>query len=187
MTIADGWKLHCATITCLPYATFTASSILQCQTSCLRQTQCEAISFHHSTSYCQLFNSDINQNSSLEATADTVTMMVIPGTRIPPELMTTSSPSPSSSSPISISSSSSTSTSTSTSTSPSSSTSSSTSTSTSTSTSPSSSTSSSTSTSTSSSTSSSTSTSTSSSTSSSTSTSTSTSSSTSTAALIAGM
>ena len=83
MTSMDGRQFQCATTTCLPYATVTTPSILQCQTACLQQTQCIAISFRQSISQCQLFTNDIDQNSNLEIDADTVTMMIIPGTRLP--------------------------------------------------------------------------------------------------------
>ncbi|CAF1377282.1 unnamed protein product [Adineta ricciae] len=83
MTIMDGWQFQCATTSCLPHATVTASDIFQCQITCLQQTQCIAIGFRQSISKCQLFTNDINQNSSLETAVDAVTMMVIPGTRLP--------------------------------------------------------------------------------------------------------
>ena len=83
MTIMDGRQFQCATTTCLPYATVTASNILRCQMTCLQQTQCTATSFHRSTTECQLFTKDIDQNSSLGTAVDVVTMMVIPGTRLP--------------------------------------------------------------------------------------------------------
>ncbi|CAF1664676.1 unnamed protein product, partial [Adineta ricciae] len=98
MVIMDGQQFQCAITTCLPIANFTVSNILNCQVSCLEQSQCKAASFRQSTSNCQLFSNDVNQNTTLVGAAGTVTMIVIDGTRVPS--VSTSSPpaSPSSSS-----------------------------------------------------------------------------------------
>ncbi|UJR06705.1 hypothetical protein I4U23_010991 [Adineta vaga] len=83
MSTMDGWQFQCATTTCLPYVTIVAFDILQCQSTCLGQTQCEAASFHQSTSSCQLFDHIVTQNNNMEAMVGTVTMTVISGTRTP--------------------------------------------------------------------------------------------------------
>ncbi|CAF1193230.1 unnamed protein product [Adineta ricciae] len=121
MNIMDGWQFQCATTTCLPYATVTAYSIFQCQSSCLRQSQCMAITFRQSISECQLFTNYTEQNSSLETAVNTVTMRVIPGTRIPSVSITTSTSTTTTTSSSSTSATTSTSSSTSTTTSSSSS------------------------------------------------------------------
>lgn len=81
MTVMDGWQFQCANTTCSPYFTTTTASILQCQVTCLGQTQCQAVSFRQSTSYCQLFTNGVNQSYNLEQIVATVTMIVISDTR----------------------------------------------------------------------------------------------------------
>ncbi|CAF1582009.1 unnamed protein product [Adineta ricciae] len=109
MVIMDGWQFQCTITSCLPIANITVSNILNCQVSCLENSQCKAASFRQSTSNCQLFSNDVNQNTTLVGTAGTVTMVVIDGTRTP----SASSPPTSSSSPSASTSSPSASTSTS--------------------------------------------------------------------------
>ena len=84
MTIMAGWHFQCASTTCLPFVTLTASDVRQCQINCLNQIECQAASFQQSTYTCELFGYIPNQNSYISAYVDTVTMLVIDGTRIPP-------------------------------------------------------------------------------------------------------
>ncbi|CAF0780894.1 unnamed protein product [Adineta ricciae] len=90
MSIMAGWQFQCAATTCLPFSTDIASNIVQCQSNCLAHVQCKAASFHQSNSSCQLFDSMPNQNNSLVLTIGTVAMMVVSGTRIPSDSITTS-------------------------------------------------------------------------------------------------
>ncbi|CAF4141656.1 unnamed protein product [Adineta steineri] len=78
-----GWQFQCSNTTCLPFATVAVSNIINCQVACLAQVQCNGASFHQSTSNCELFADISNQNGNLSANIDTVTMIVIDGTRIP--------------------------------------------------------------------------------------------------------
>ncbi|UJR12107.1 hypothetical protein I4U23_016285 [Adineta vaga] len=90
MSIMNGWEFQCANSTCLPFVTTTVRNILQCQTNCLGQAQCKAITCQQATLKCQLFTSIVDQNSNLQANMETTTMIVISGTRMPPEATTTS-------------------------------------------------------------------------------------------------
>ena len=83
MSQMNGWQLQCASTTCLPFATVTASDLRACQLKCLDQTQCQAASFLQSTSSCQLFSNIQTGNANMLARPDTVTVMVIDGSRIP--------------------------------------------------------------------------------------------------------
>ncbi|CAF4132309.1 unnamed protein product [Adineta steineri] len=83
-----GWQFQCSNTTCLPFATVAVSNIINCQVACLAQVQCNGATFYRSSSNCELFANVSNQNGNLSANMDTVTMIVIDGTRIP--LATTS-------------------------------------------------------------------------------------------------
>ncbi|UJR19265.1 hypothetical protein I4U23_022394 [Adineta vaga] len=98
MSTMKGWQFQCVNTTCLPYATLTVPTILKCQTACLSQIQCKAASFYQLTLTCKLFNDIWNQNENMLADFYTISMIVIFGTRIPPEPTTTSTTSTSSSS-----------------------------------------------------------------------------------------
>jgi hypothetical protein len=84
MSKMTGWQFQCATTTCLPFVTVTVSRICDCQTACLAQVQCQAASFQQSTSNCELFTNIKNQDENMSADVETVTMIVISGTRMPP-------------------------------------------------------------------------------------------------------
>jgi hypothetical protein len=84
MSIMTGWQFQCATTTCLPFVTVTVSSVRRCQMACLAQVQCQAASFQQSTSTCELFTDISNQDENMSAHVETVTMIVIYGTRMPP-------------------------------------------------------------------------------------------------------
>ncbi|CAF0970139.1 unnamed protein product [Adineta ricciae] len=81
---------QCANTTCLPFVTNIVSNILKCKMNCLAQTYCRAITFHQLTSTCQLFDNIPNPNGNMLADTNTITMIVIVGTRNPPEPTTTS-------------------------------------------------------------------------------------------------
>lgn len=83
MSIMTGWKFQCASITCLPFITIHVLNARSCQTSCLAQVQCQAASFEKSISSCELFANVWNQNNNVSADADTITMIVEAGTRMP--------------------------------------------------------------------------------------------------------
>ena len=53
--------------------------------ACLAQDQCQAASFHQSTSTCQLFSNIPNEGGGLTANVGTKTMFVIFETRMPPD------------------------------------------------------------------------------------------------------
>ncbi|CAF1326953.1 unnamed protein product [Adineta steineri] len=78
-----GWQFECANTTCLPFSTATVSNIRQCRINCLAQVQCKAVSFHQSTSKCELFANITNGNVNMLANADIITMIVIDTTQTP--------------------------------------------------------------------------------------------------------
>ncbi|CAF0750992.1 unnamed protein product [Adineta steineri] len=90
MSTNTGWQFQCFNTTCLPYATIIVPNIRRCQMACLAQVYCHAVTFHRSPSDCELFADISNQNGNLLANMDAVTMIVIDGTRVPPEPTTTS-------------------------------------------------------------------------------------------------
>ncbi|UJR12055.1 hypothetical protein I4U23_016233 [Adineta vaga] len=79
MSIMNKQQFQCVTTTCLPYATTPVSNIFQCQTQCLAQDQCKAVSFIQLNSTCQLFDDTPDQNILLIGDMDTVAMIVILG------------------------------------------------------------------------------------------------------------
>ncbi|CAF1468785.1 unnamed protein product, partial [Adineta steineri] len=83
MNVMNGWKLQCATTTCLPFCSVSAPTLLQCQIKCLPEVQCKVASFQQSISMCLLFANTVDQNRTLEADSDTCTMMVIFGVQVP--------------------------------------------------------------------------------------------------------
>ncbi|CAF0760375.1 unnamed protein product [Adineta steineri] len=83
MSEIAGWQLQCSNTTCLPFATITVSDTRQCHIACLAQVYCKALTFHKSSSNCELFADISNQNSNLVVNMDTITMIVTDGTRIP--------------------------------------------------------------------------------------------------------
>ncbi|CAF0985409.1 unnamed protein product [Adineta steineri] len=78
-----GSKFNCTTTTCLPFITSIVLNIRNCQIACLAQTQCDAASFHQSTSMCELFADVSNQTENLLPNVDIITMIVESNTRIP--------------------------------------------------------------------------------------------------------
>ena len=84
MSIMTGWQFDCVNTTCIPFVTITTSSIHTCRISCLGQIHCQAASFDQSTSSCKLFTNIPDPNSNLLIDAETVTMIVKSGTRMPP-------------------------------------------------------------------------------------------------------
>ncbi|CAF1496036.1 unnamed protein product [Adineta steineri] len=102
MFVIPDSKFQCANTTCLPFISVIITDIRNCRFACLAQSQCEAATFHRSTSNCELFGDMLNQNGNMLADADATTMIVISGTRFPPAPTTTSTPIASSStSPLS--------------------------------------------------------------------------------------
>ena len=83
-SIMIGWQLQCAYTTCLPFSTVTTLNERACQINCLAEMHCQAASFRQANSQCQLFTSIQDQNDNLLADVDTVTMIVMSGTRVPP-------------------------------------------------------------------------------------------------------
>jgi len=52
--------------------------------ACLAQAQCQAASFEQSTFTCELFTDIMNQDGNMTPDVETVTMIVMYGTRMPP-------------------------------------------------------------------------------------------------------
>lgn len=81
MYILNERQFQCITTTCLPYSNVMIPNIVQCQTSCLADVQCNAASFCRSNSTCQLFDNIPSQNISVETAIHIIAMVVISGTR----------------------------------------------------------------------------------------------------------
>ncbi len=79
-----GWQYQCSTTSCLPFNTIIVPNIRRCQMACLAQSICQAASFNQLNSNCQLFNNIPNQNGNMLVDTNMVTMIAMPGTRIPP-------------------------------------------------------------------------------------------------------
>lgn len=84
MSIMNGSQFQCVNTTCLPYATNIVSNNRKCQMSCLSDVYCKAASFHQVLSRCQLFNNGGNSFNNMMAHVNTISMIVITGTRNPP-------------------------------------------------------------------------------------------------------
>ncbi|CAF4201145.1 unnamed protein product, partial [Adineta steineri] len=78
----SGWQFQCANTTCLPFVTIRMLNIRNCQIGCLDQVQCQAITFHQSSSNCELFSNIFNQNRNMSINAGTITMIDMSGTRL---------------------------------------------------------------------------------------------------------
>ncbi|UJR34484.1 hypothetical protein I4U23_021892 [Adineta vaga] len=101
MSIMNGWKFQCLNTTCLPTNTFIESNIRRCQRNCLDDIFCKAVSFSQLIFQCNLFYNIPNPNPNMLVDINTITMIVINGTRISSEIetiSTISSPSSSTSS-----------------------------------------------------------------------------------------
>ncbi|CAF3852270.1 unnamed protein product [Adineta steineri] len=85
MSVMTGYRFSCTNTTCLPFTNTFASYILKCQMACLAETQCQAASFHPSSSNCQLFVNISNQIGNIVPDMNTITMITIAGTRVPSE------------------------------------------------------------------------------------------------------
>ena len=84
MTKMVGWQFQCVSTTCMPLRTFTMWTLLNCQTACLFNAQCQAVNFHASSSICALFGTITSPMENIVSDADTITAIIIAGTRIPP-------------------------------------------------------------------------------------------------------
>lgn len=83
MSLFDSCVFQCAQTTCLPFSNVTVTDVRQCQFACLKQARCKAATYYQQTSYCQLYDNTVTQNESMSYSMHTVTMMAIPGTRLP--------------------------------------------------------------------------------------------------------
>ena len=84
MSSFNNLALQCAQTTCLPFANLTTRGVRQCQIACLVQVQCTAVTYYQPASNCQLHDSTINQNGNMSYNVNTVTIIIITGTRFPP-------------------------------------------------------------------------------------------------------
>ncbi|CAF0838807.1 unnamed protein product [Adineta steineri] len=83
MSLMVDSKFQCANTTCLPFISIITTDIRNCQLACLGESQCRAVTFHRSTSNCELFAGILNQNGNMLADVDATSMNVISGTRFP--------------------------------------------------------------------------------------------------------
>ncbi|CAF4116996.1 unnamed protein product, partial [Adineta steineri] len=97
MSLMVDSKFQCANTTCLPFINVFTSNIMNCQVACLTQSQCRAATFHRLTSNCELFDNMLNQNGSILADVDAISMNVISGTRFPSDQITSTTTSSSTS------------------------------------------------------------------------------------------
>ncbi|CAF0899629.1 unnamed protein product [Adineta steineri] len=88
-------QFQCVNTTCLPFVIDIVLDIRDCQFMCLSQIQCQATSFHKSTSTCDLFDDILNQIGNMLDNADIVTMIVMSETRIPVGMTSSSVAAPS--------------------------------------------------------------------------------------------
>ena len=84
MAFSNGKRFQCATTSCPPFITVRAADTLRCRLKCLDEIYCRATLFQSSNSSCQLFGNNVDSNTNLEVDSESVTMMVLAGTRIPP-------------------------------------------------------------------------------------------------------
>ncbi|UJR12459.1 hypothetical protein I4U23_016635 [Adineta vaga] len=89
MFAIHGLQFKCTNTTCVPLVAVNLATIRKCQTACLSQIQCTAMSFYKSTSRCELFDNIQSETGNMVAVEDTITMIVITGTRNPPGPTTT--------------------------------------------------------------------------------------------------
>ena len=83
MSVNNGWTLQCANTTCLPYAIVNVPNVRKCQTTCLTDVLCKAASYRLSTSTCDLFTNTTNGDGNVMSDPNSVTMIVVGGSRIP--------------------------------------------------------------------------------------------------------
>jgi hypothetical protein len=83
MTKMNGLRLGCANTTCSPYQTFPSRRSFDCQSACLVQDQCNALSFDMSNLNCFLFNNVPASVGTVLPDANTITMVANAGTRLP--------------------------------------------------------------------------------------------------------
>ncbi|CAF4095455.1 unnamed protein product, partial [Adineta steineri] len=83
MSTKAGWQFQCSSSSCSPLAIVIVSNLRQCHMACLAEVHCRAISFHKSSSNCELFADISNQNGYLVSNMDTITMIVMDNTRFP--------------------------------------------------------------------------------------------------------
>ena len=83
MCLFNNLTFQCAQTSCLSFANLTTTNIQRCQIACLIQVQCKAATYYQPASNCQLHDSTINQNGNMSYNGDSVTMVVISGTRFP--------------------------------------------------------------------------------------------------------
>lgn len=81
MSIKNERQFTCANTTCLPFAAFTISKARRCQLVCINDEKCQAISFHHSTTYCELFANIWNQKNNLSINRNVITMIMMTDSR----------------------------------------------------------------------------------------------------------
>lgn len=83
MTKMAGWQFNCVNTTCAPFYAVTPSTMGSCQRACLSQIQCKALGFRATSRTCTLLNDIPYPAKNMSYDADTTTMIVIAGTRMP--------------------------------------------------------------------------------------------------------
>lgn len=80
MTKMTGQRFECANSTCFPFHSSTVPTILGCQTACLLNDQCQALSFHTPSRTCALFTYAASPAGGMLWDADTITIVAIANT-----------------------------------------------------------------------------------------------------------
>ncbi|CAF1080950.1 unnamed protein product [Adineta ricciae] len=83
MAIFNDYQFQCSNTYCLSDFTFISFDIRDCQLKCLFLTECQAITFHQTNSSCELFRNISNEINYMLRNTDTITTIVIDGTRFP--------------------------------------------------------------------------------------------------------
>lgn len=86
MNLFKGQRFQCVSTSCVPFMTLTVSNVRHCQIQCLDLVYCRAATFQQSNFDCQLFTNNVDANTNREANSGSVTMIIMPGTRLPPGL-----------------------------------------------------------------------------------------------------
>ena len=83
MDLLPDRRFRCVNVSCSVFATMIKRNVRMCQVTCLSYGFCKAASFYQSNLTCQLFNNIPDQRANMVIDADTYSMTVIGGTRLP--------------------------------------------------------------------------------------------------------
>lgn len=84
MNKMSGWQFSCLNTTCFLLHNSTVATIINCQTLCLLEHRCQALTFYMSSKACELFGDIPNSTENMLSNANTITMMIIYNTNVTP-------------------------------------------------------------------------------------------------------